>query len=166
MEQSLEYRPGTFFHFDASGMLANNARVGKGLIYSASWIAMIPGLETATTLYAFGNREKEKEAVWESIRASEFAEKPSRDKALFLFTSREDADRTGALWFGSERRQLFELLVPTTSLLHIADARHLDATKSRWEDAARKYWSGELTEDPHREAVLHGAAFVPNWQKL
>ena len=28
----------------------------------------------------------------------------------------------------------------------------------------RKYWAGELTDDPMPEAILHGVAYFPDWE--
>lgn len=168
MERTTDFRPDTFFHLEDNGLLVHNAKIGKGWIFSASWMAAMPGLENATTPYAVGNRHKDKEDLWERIRRSEFERCPTRIKALFLFPSREDADRAATLWFGNERqkRTLLEIRVPAASVLHIADARHLDAAKPDWEEAARMYWRGEMTDAPHPEAVLFGRAYVTNWKEL
>ncbi len=166
MEQTTDFRPETFFHLERSELLVNNAKVGKGWIYSASYMATIPGLENATTPYAFGNHHKDKEEIWESIRATEFADKPTRIKALFVFPSLEDAERAATGWFGGESRTLLEIRIPRTSLLHVADARCLDSQKPGWEDAARSYWRGEITSAPHLEGVVFGAAYVQNWMDL
>ena len=50
------------------------------------------------------------------------------------------------------------------SRIHKRDSKWLDSYEHEWEAKARKYWAGELTDDPMPEAILHGVAYFPDWE--
>lgn len=161
----LKFIDQVFFHTDPTGMVVWNAKLRHGWTESVS-SSNRRGEFEATTMYAALNAQPEKEAAWERVRENEFPDKPTRVKALFLFTSREDVDWALANWFAGQDRDVIAVLVPTTSKLHIADATHLDCVREKWEEGARRYWSGELTGSPRLEAVLDGTAYIPNTHEM
>lgn len=153
-----------FWHADADGTLLDNGKLNNGWIYSASFIASSdPNLAQATTPYAVGHFDREKEEVWEKVREDEFSHRPSRMKALFLFVSQEDVAYARQHWWGGASRVVFAVLVPQQiAKIHIADSRLLDSARQDWEADARRYWNGDLTEAPFLEAVVHGPVLIPN----
>ncbi|WP_338893949.1 hypothetical protein [Sinorhizobium meliloti] len=165
MDQALTFLDTVFWHTDPNGMTLWNAKLNKG------WFRTISGSEgllpdSATTMYAAFHKDKEKEALWERVRAEEFSHKPTRMKTTFLFVSREDVDVAMSTWFKGQDRDVLPVLVPTTSKLHIADTKLLDCAPSDWEGNARRYWTGEMTENPFREAVLEGPAYIPDTETM
>ncbi|WP_028747998.1 hypothetical protein [Rhizobium mesoamericanum] len=162
----MEFYDKTFWYTDPTGTVLHNAKLRKGWVLTVSSLARTPGLENATTRYTAFHRDREKEALWEKIRSEEFADKPTRMKAMFLFTSEEDVETAMQTWFKGEDRDILAVQVPKASNLHIADSKHLDAPQSDWDAAARLYWSGNQTDTPLLEAVLDGEAFIRDWEAL
>lgn len=158
-----EFYEGEFWHADPHGIIVHNAKLRNGWTASVSFsIEHTPELSDATTPYAILHQDREKEACWERVRRDEFPGKPSRLNALYLFVSKTDVDLAMSSWWKGEPRIVCSMRVPRISLLHIADTRLLDAFPKDWEESARKYWAGVMTDDPFPEAILHGVAFIPN----
>ncbi|WP_416066090.1 hypothetical protein ACK9YZ_06985 [Rhizobium sp. ZK1] len=162
----MEFYENIFWYTDPSGIVLSNAKLNEGWTESVSSFSDRTGLEGATTPYAALHLDREKEALWEKIRADEFPDRPTRLKALFLFVSRADAETAMQTWFRGQDRDFLAIQVPKTSNLHVGDSKHLDAAQSDWDSAARSYWAGHHTAEPFLEGVLYGKAFVHNWQSL
>jgi len=65
-------------------MFHNNVRVNKGCLFSVS--AMVAsGLHGAVTPYSVAHRDREKEQLFERVRAESYVALPSRLGALFVF---------------------------------------------------------------------------------
>ena len=155
-----------FYHLaDRDSLLLWNARIGRGVVTSVSVTATTAGLEAATTPYHFTRQQNPKEQIWEAIRRSEFPSKPSRLKALFLFDALEATLKAQELWFPKEGRHLLRTRIISGAQTHVGDARWLDSLQKEWEEKARKYWSGEMTDDPMPELILHGAVYFPDWEE-
>lgn len=160
---AIEFHDHEFWHADPLGIIIHNAKLRGGWTASVSYsIENTPDLSDAATPYAVFHQDKEKEEVWERIRRDEFPARPSRLNALYLFMSKADVDLAMASWWRGEQRIICSLRVPKVSILHVADTRLLDARAEDWEENARKYWDGIMSDNPFPEAILHGLAFIPN----
>lgn len=162
----------TYWHLvPASGinawMFFNNAIVGKGLIHSVSFmIELDPNLVNAQTPYSIGTSEAEKERVFENVRLTRFPDLPSRLKAFYLFPSAEVADRAQREWFASEPKIAVRGWIAQGAKVHEADAQLLRGFKENWVRNAEHYWSGEKTDDPIPELLVHGSLYFPDWESF
>lgn len=158
--------PRRFYHLaHQDSLLFWNVYLSKGFLISESVTALTEGLEFVTTLYAFTRQDDPKDKMWERIRQSEYPQKPSRMKTFFLFDERTTALRVRENWFAGEERHLLKARVLRGSLTHKGDSKWLDSFENDWETNARRYWAGEMTEDPVPEVILHGVAFFPDWEE-
>lgn len=145
----------------------NNARVARGLVHSASYMAELdPNLANVCTDYSYANRENEKERIFEQIRREQFPNLPARLKALFLFQSIELAERAQREWFPNEPRMLVRAWIADGSKMHIADAELLKGSTENWSANAIRYWSGESTSHPFWEVLVHGSIYLPDWESF
>lgn len=164
-DKNWQLLPATYCHVTWPGSsLLWNAKVGQGLVYSVSSVA-IGQLGPAGTLYSFLNKEPEKEEMWERVRQERFPRLPSRNKALFLFDSRDTARIAICKWYGGESRILLRTRITTSALYHTADATWLDCERRNWESYAYGYWSGRMTDSPIREVIVCGAVYFPDWDQ-
>ena len=85
-------------------------------------------------------------------------------KAFSLFDDRDTALHAKETWFPGEERHLLAVRVLLGSQIHKGDSKWLDSYQHEWEAKVRKYWAGELTDDPMPEAILHGVAYFPDWE--
>ncbi len=148
-------------------LLVNNVRVGHGFSWSVSAMNLADNLGSAVTPYGLNARFSDKEADWERIRKTEFSSLPTRVNALFLFDSKELAQKATAdpHWFGNENRHLVRAQLVDGCRVFRADTKWLDgATPDNLADRAKKYWSGEMTTDAMPEIIVCGLAFFPDWQ--
>ncbi|MCV3239685.1 hypothetical protein [Mesorhizobium sp. ZC-5] len=165
MTASTSLKPETYWHLtDRSAFLLNNVHLGKGWTASHSFTARFDGLAEIGTPYAFHASRDDKEQQWESVRNERFSHLPSRQKALFLFTSKDDGERAMEEWFPGCEKLLLEARITSATAVHVADARHLETTQPLWPEAALLYWEGILTPDPRLEVVVDGPIYFPNWQ--
>ncbi|MFN4095717.1 MAG: DUF2441 domain-containing protein [Sphingomonas sp.] len=159
---------GTHFHLtEVSGSLVlHNARLDKGLLRSASFIAQSTELSGATTRYAECNAHQTKESAWEHVRATEFPERPSRIKSFYCFDKLEDAATANQSWFASAPRRIVELRILEGSNIARADSKWLDCEPEKWADYARAYWAGESTQQPLFETIVSGCVCFPDWESF
>jgi hypothetical protein len=98
--RDVKLRPGNFWHLTPKGgMFLNNARVGKGIVYSIAAIARQPGLSKAVSPYSLVQQGDPKEAIWEEVRTQSYGHLPSRIKSFYCFENKELADRAVSEWF-------------------------------------------------------------------
>lgn len=145
-------------------ILLHNVRLGEGICWTVSMITEQPGMQDAVTPYSLLRHDTSKEQRFEAIRKQHFPDHPSRDKALFLFVSKDDAQRGLRDWFPGEARQAVEARIVAGSRWHQADARWLERPPAEWDNSARSYWAGEITADPRLEVVIHGGLYFPEWR--
>ena len=162
----------TYWHLvPASGtnaqMFFNNAIVGKGLVHSVSFMVELdPNLANAQTPYSIGTSEAEKERFFEDVRLARFPNLPSRLKAFYLFPSAEVANRAQREWFASELKVTVRAWIAQGSKVHEADAQLLRGSRESWPRNAERYWSGEKTNDPVPELLVHGSLYFPDWKSF
>ena len=161
-------RPGSYWHLtpETGGFIRHNARLGKGIIFSVSMTAALPGMSGATTRYAAGAVGQAKEALWERVRVEINPALPSRIKSLYCFETKDLAARAAREWFCNEVRIPLELRIATASITHRCDAMLLEAQEVEWKQCAERYWKGELTAKPFPETLVHGAAYFPYWEQF
>lgn len=150
------------------GRLLHNAYIGKGFCWSISGANLMPGMENAVTDYGLNARFSDKEADWELVREHEFPFLPTRLNALFLFDDEEVASRAAndPHWFGDEKRELVRVRIIDGAREFRADARWLDsAGPGQCDERARRYWSGEMTNEPMPEIIICGLVYFPDWQQ-
>lgn len=160
-------RPGIFWHLSPPrGTLTNNARVGKGVVYSVSAIADMPGLENAVSPYSIARMNDPKELIWEEVRTRSYELLPSRLKSFYCFESKELADRAARDWFGDEQQARVALVVriAASARYHRCDSKLLESIKDQWNVNAERYWKGEMTSSPFPETLVHGAIYFPDWE--
>ena len=103
-----------------------------------------------------------RELLWETIRLNEFPEAPSRQRCIWLTRTLDQA---------REWVKILRFQSSTYSIVYLrAQGRALDtdgrllAGESEplpiWYDKARKYWRGELTEEPWPEVIFDGSVVV------
>lgn len=150
---------------DGVGFFYHNLYCCKGILHSVSYMIEIdPNLASAVTPYSLLNTEVEKEAVFEKIRAENYSSLPSRLKALFVLRTKADVERVLSTWFINETRTPHEAWLLGHSVTHVGDSIWLDSMDL--ESAARSYWSGQLTETPLMEVIVHGTLYFPGWEKF
>jgi hypothetical protein len=165
---NLTLMSGSYWHLmpTTGGLIRNNARVGKGVVWSVSAIALLPGLSRAVTHYSVGATAKPKELFWEQVRAESYPALPSRFKSLYCFETRDFADRAARDWFGNEVRIPLELRIATAAIIHRCDAMLLERPETEWKQSAERYWNGEMTDSPFPEMLVHGAVYFPDWEQF
>jgi hypothetical protein len=165
--RDVKLRPGTFWHLTPKGgLFLNNARVGKGIVYSVAAIAREPGLSKAVSPYSLVQEGDPKEAIWEDVRTQSYRHLPSRLKAFYCFEDRELADRAAREWFRGEARAPIELRISEEASVHRCDAKLLDALPDQWRANADRYWKGEMTVAPFPETIVDGAVYAPGWEQF
>ena len=162
----------TYWHLvPSSGVYAeifcHNVHIGKGALLSVSaGIEAEREIENAQTGYSLAHRNDEKERVFEEVRGESFPARPSRLKALYVFDDESFSKRAQQEWFADETKVAHECHALARSIIHHADTFWLNAHPDQWRDYANKYWSGEMSENPFPEVLIHGALYFPYWQQL
>ena len=145
-------------HWMVWNPLLHNAELRDGFVSSVSFYTGIP--EGSGTLYNLCNDSRNKEDVWERVRADEFPLLPSRKNALFLFDDINAACEANRIWFRLSR-DLVRVRIVDESIVHKADSRWLDAYEDEWESAARNYWKGIMTRgNLFPEIVTRGEVYI------
>lgn len=148
------------------GLFCHNIAINSGRI-AAVLLGRLAHPEWSGILspYEAFTHEREKEDVFEKIRASEFETCPPRLGSIYAFPSNETAARANELWWGG-RRIILEATVMQANRIGTFDARHLDAPRENWEISARSYWSAKLSENPFPEVlmVIEGVIQLSGWE--
>ena len=143
----------------------NNVSVGKGVLFSISaGIEAEPNIKNAHTPYSLNRINDHKERVFEEVRANKYPDRPSRMKAIYLFSSIEMAERAQSQWFNNDPKQILEVRIIKGSIVHYADANWLNCKQEGYHTFAERYWSGEMGDNPFLEVILHGAVYFPGWK--
>jgi hypothetical protein len=103
--------------------------------------------------------EVSKEAVFEQVRAAEFAGRPSRKRCMFLFSPQDPLAYAARMHFSLASRSVLDIEPLDGAAVHRADAGLLTCTGRPPEvqrEFARRYWKGETTESPLEEILLEG----------
>jgi len=155
-----------FYHAidPADELFSHNVKISNGRIMAVSFLkAENPTLSGALSPYHAFTRERPKEKVFEHIRLEEFQNCPSRLGAIFLFDDLHLANKANATWWHRKRVILPANVIEARSI-GCYDSKHLNACAHEWDDAARKYWSGVLTENPAPEVLLNGIVQLYGWE--
>lgn len=159
-------RLGDYYHLTKpKDILLWNARIGQGVVHTISAIADTKGLQYAATPYYILNAQPKKENKWEEVRRTEFPDKPTRLKALFLFDDLDAARTARNIWFPNEGRHILKTRVVSYAALHRADAAWLETCEHAWISSARSYWSGRMTGAPRAEVIVYGSVYFPGWRE-
>jgi hypothetical protein len=146
------------------GVFCHNLLVGSGRLTSASFIrSAVPEWEGLLSPYEAFTREKDKEDLFERVRAERFPGAPPRKGALFLFATREDADWANATWW-QNHRVILSAQVVQASRIGAFDAKLLDAPRASWDSAAHSYWTAERTASPRVEVLVDGIVQLEGWE--
>ena len=103
-----------------------------------------------------------RELVWENIRLAEFRGEPSRWRCLFLI-EREEEVREWLRVLGFQPMTHWIVKLRVTGRILKADSRFLAGDSEPlpvWYDKARRYWRGEVTENPLPEVLFEGKVTV------
>ncbi len=150
-----------------AAMFYNNVAVGKGALLSASaGIRAEPHLENAQTPYSYLKLNDAKEAIFETVRKGQFPEKPSRLKSIYLFDDQSLVERALREWFPNEAKAVHECNVLVDARTHQADTTWLNCLPAEWEQCARKYWAGVMSESPFTETIVDGAIYFPKYRSF
>ena len=106
------------------------------------------------------------ELIYETVRKSEFPERPSRWDCIYLFDDVGPADR-----FLKEILQGNGVILVCTiesgepftadmNLLQAPDVQKRDVGKAKMVEAARAYWSGTMSDSPWPETLASGRVVV------
>jgi hypothetical protein len=103
-----------------------------------------------------------RELVWENVRLQNFRDEPSRQRCLFLLERADQArDWIKLLGFAPGTHWIVRLKATGTALK--VDSRQLAGDSeplSAWYEKARRYWRGELTDNPMTEVLFVGTVHV------
>lgn len=157
-------QPGVFYHL-ADEILLWNVRLHEGLCPSVSVLNEAEAEHGFVTMYGAFRGQSAKERLWESIREADFPEVPTRQNGFFLFESGQAVQTAREEWFPHDPRPVVEVRIVTGSVVHRADARWLDAVQADWNEASRRYWTGDMTDDPRVEIILKGLVYFPGWRE-
>ena len=142
----------------------------KGYYHSTSVENPTADPKGFVTPYGATAQSSEKERIWERIRKAEFPDRPTRFNALFLFESKEFAEKGKNEWFGNESRRAVRVKLTVDARRFKGDAKWLDnVNANNTEDNARQYWTGQMTIDPRPEIIVCGWVYYPDgeeWAKL
>ena len=113
--------------------------------------------------YEAFHRDREKEAVFERIRAIDFPSCPPRLGAIFLFPTEDAANRANRDWWSGAR-----IMLPATITFALRqgelDAKLLEVPREDWEAAATRYWSGDRVQEPAPEMLIDGIVQLEGWE--
>lgn len=148
-------------------MFYNNVKVGKGALLSVSaGIKAEPHIENAQTPYSFARLGDDKEATFERIRKNKFPTNPSRLKSIYLFDNYNLVERALTEWFSNEPKTVLECRVLVGSVVHKADTNWLNCNPIDWEQYAKKYWAGTMSESSFPETIVDGAIYFPMYKSF
>lgn len=157
----------SFFHLTKpSSSLRYNVRLGKGVSVSMSRLAETENNQGFASQYGIHRRNDPKEIVWERIRVDNYPDSPSRMNALFCFGTLDDAERGRSEMFAGEGREIVEIIPLQGAWGATFDSKLLDGFEPDWERNAHRYWSGEMTDAPFCEVIIHGAFYCPDWESF
>ncbi len=143
-------------------MFYNNVMVGKGALPSVSaGIRAEPHIENAQTPYSFSRLGDGKEEVFEKVRKEAYPMHPSRLKSIYLFDDYSLVERALAEWFSNEQKTVHECRVLFGSAIHKADTTWLNCYPNDWQECAKKYWAGTMSDNPFPETIVDGAIYFP-----
>ena len=147
-----------------SSFLLHNVFLGKGHTPSASLMAAAHSGFVSN--YQVLNRQPDKEALWERVRAEIAPALPSRLGAFFMFEDLETAERGRQRWFSTASLIAVRAvaLAPRSATLHRGDTAWLDLPETEWREAAIRYWQGTASQAPLFEMLVHGQIFFPDWE--
>jgi len=146
-----------------SDVFYHNVNLGEGILATVSLIAYSETINGFQTPYSFSRINDEKEMVFEQVRESLYPHLPSRFKSLYVFDLIETADKAKEEWFVNNQKDILECRIVDGSVLHRADATWLECSKPHWGENAKKYWSGETSDSPFIEVLVHGLVYFPKW---
>jgi hypothetical protein len=149
----------------AAFMFHNNLRVAQGCLQSVS-AAVANGLHGAVTPYCAAHRDREKEQLFEPVRAESYAVLPTRLGAMFVFDDRAHAARAQQTWFAEASTHIFECRLFTNAVRHKADSVLLNAQAPDWNGNPHRYWQGQMTAQPLPEIIVFGGVYFPDWQSF
>jgi hypothetical protein len=145
-------------------IVCNNLFYGKGRLNAASLLrAVNPLLAGVQSPYEVFTREGPKEEVFEAIRVKEFPMAPPRRGAIFLFNSKESAEASNQAWWQGKRKILQASIVFANRIGEF-DSVFLNASKDKWEQAARDYWSQARSTSPQIEVLVDGTVQLLDWE--
>jgi len=163
---------GTYYHAantdtrtPVGRMFCNNIGLSNGYMTSESFIRLAGtrmrdnGSKSPYELFG-GN--KQKEAVFEHVRAHDYSFRPPRLGALFLFDNRETADRCNEKWWQG-KSTILEAEIVEGNFARF-DAKYLDCSRVDWMRYATLYWIGEQTKDPIIEVVVQGTIRLQGYE--
>jgi hypothetical protein len=158
---------GTFWHVADPGwsMLFNNARNKEGLCPSVSLMNQVQGQEDIISPQSLKGQSDPRELIWERVWMETDDKLPTRNGSLFVVAKEEAARFICDHWFHGQNRHIIATRILRDSTMFEADANWLECTEKDWEDSARKYWAGEMSDQPFPELLVHGCVYFPDWKK-
>jgi hypothetical protein len=93
------------------------------------------------------------------------AKLPTRNGAFFVVAENEAARFISDNWFQGQNRRIIATRTLKGSTVFEADANLLECSERDWENNARRYWSGQTSNYPIRELLVHGCVYFPDWKK-
>lgn len=141
-------------------IFTNNLKVCNGVFYSPSYLRAIDeNLKNAVSRYEALHTDKEKENIFEQIRAEHYPYRPSRMGAIYLFPDIETAINANEKWWGNKRK-IYGARVENGSIVLIADSQWLNCSESDYVKNAHMYFQEKKTENPIIELVVMGIVKV------
>ncbi len=141
-------------------IFANNLKVCKGVFPSPSLVRELDeNLKGMVSMYEVMHTDREKEAVFEKIRAEHYPSRPSRMGAIYLFKDYGTAERANKKWWDN-KRNLYETKIRNGSIVMVADSQWLNCTATDYESNAHSYFQERTTDNPLIEVVVMGVVEV------
>lgn len=133
-------------------LVSHNLFVSKGIYGSVDH----PDIQNLFFMGSSGENKK-REQIFEEIRLKEFSVLPSRRSAVWLFDDYALAQKCGKEWgYIGQGRDLIEVEIFIRIKMLKADSNWINCVSSEYENNARKYWSGGMSENPVPEILFEG----------
>ena len=141
-------------------IFTNNLKVCKGIFASPSHMREVDeNLNGMVSPYEIMHADREKEAVFENVRATYYQHLPSRMGAIYLFQDYKAALLANERWWGNGRK-LHETIILDGSIFMVVDSEWLNCTADAYKANAHNYFQGKTTDVPLVEVVVKGVVKV------
>lgn len=141
-------------------IFSHNLKACKGIFPSASFMRTVDeNLKSMVSPYEVTHTDKEKESVFERVRAIHYPHSPSRMGAIYLFQDYKTALLANEKWWNNGRR-FYETKILNGSTFMIADSEWLNCSIDAYEANAHNYFQGKATANPMAEVVVTGVVEV------
>lgn len=161
-----------FFNFFLSSNLPTENVNVDGEVSPWSWMQFLAGIRFGTMNTSMGVQDiatrghylamhfckYTRELIWESVRATHYPDKPSRQKCIWVCCGADNLE----YWkphLSNKKDDLFVYRVELEGVTHEASDEHLMKDDMPYEEAllmAHRYWKGEIANPLAKETLFEG----------